>query len=114
MGNKSLSLSENGGYKQVDNDHTWIVNNVVTSTYAPEINEMVLCNPTIGGFTINLPTSIGKLGKNITIKNASNSNNTIIIQAFGSETIDNNTSVNIITEYDLVRLMSDGANWITW
>lgn len=84
---------------------------VQTATYAPQYGELVLCDPTGGGFTINLPTAVGCTGRQIGVKNASASGNTITVDAFGSETIDGTASTTITSGLTAITLVSDGSDW---
>lgn len=60
-------------------------------------------------FTISLPTAVGIQGKKYDIKNSGNG--TITIDAFGTETIDDELTQSL-TMYDSITVMSNSANWI--
>ena len=111
---KILQMTSTGAYRQVDNDHTWVITEIITSDYTAKINELVRCNPAKSAFTINLPTAVDNSGKNIVVKNISKSKKEIKIQPFDKEMVDNEEFVVINKGQDLVRLISDGTNWITW
>jgi hypothetical protein len=85
---------------------------VKTSTYTANTNELVQCNPTGGGFTVNLPTAGGRTGKHILVKNVSSSINTITIQPAGAETIDGSTPVLMNIGYQAIHVISNGTNWV--
>jgi hypothetical protein len=70
------------------------------------------CNPTLGGFTINLPTAVGKAGVDITIKNVSASTNTITVDGNASETIDGSATFAMSTARQSITVRSDGSNWM--
>lgn len=89
---------------------TYSVTAVKTSAYTAAWGEVVQCDPTGGGFTVNLPTGFGYGGRQIIIKNASASTNTITIEPDGSETIDGAANTTITTARGTVRITSDGTN----
>ena len=64
--------------------------------------------------TIYLPTAVGITGRVYTIKYLSeeNWNEGVLIEPFGSETIDGYTNLLLDYTRELVTIISDGANWI--
>jgi lysophospholipase L1-like esterase len=70
-----------------------------------------LVNCTSNSFTITLPTAVGCAGRIYIIKNTGTAT-TITIATNSSQTIDG-SAPGIITTLTPLRLMSDGANWIT-
>ena len=66
------------------------------------------------GRTVTLPTSVGVRGKEYIIKDGAGSASThnITIDGNGSETIDGATTKVISTDYGIVRIRSNGTNWI--
>jgi hypothetical protein len=50
-------------------------------------------------------------GKRYTIKKTSNNNNTVTIDADGSETIDGATTIVLYMRYDGLVIQTEGANW---
>lgn len=71
------------------------------------IDRVVGCINTI---TIDLPTAVGILGKEYTIKNEGTG--TITIDGNGAETIDGNLTINLVEQYIALTLVSNGTNWI--
>jgi len=88
----------------------------ITATYsATVLDDVLLCT---GTFTVTLYNAIGKVdnlgikqnaGRRITIKNIGAG--TITVDGAGSQTIDGATTKAISSQYDLLTLCSDGANW---
>lgn len=71
-----------------------------------------LVNCTANSFTITLPTAVGITGRQYIIKNTGTAT-IITIATNSSQTIDGAVPVTI-TNMTPTRIMSDGANWITW
>ena len=69
-----------------------------------------LINATTGTFTITLPTAVGIAGRVYIVKNSGTG--TITVDGNSDETIDGVANVSLSTQWDIVRLMSNGANWI--
>lgn len=88
--------------------------NVVTksSGYAAAAgDDVILCNAVIGGFTITLPTAVGRKGKWYEIKKIDASANVITIDPAGVETIDGLVTDTLDIEGEAMLVISDGANW---
>jgi hypothetical protein len=68
-----------------------------------------LINCTSGTFTVNLPTAVGRTGRQYVVKNSGSG--TITLDGDGTETIDGATTFTL-TQYVSVTVVSDGANWI--
>lgn len=90
----------------------YTVTSVKTGTYNANIGDLVRVDPSGGGFTVNLPSAAGLTGLGVTIKNVTNSTNTVTIDGDGSETIDGNTTTPLNTAYGSVTVVSDGSNWM--
>ena len=87
----------------------------ITSTTASTTlsSDVLLVDTSITGITVSLPTAIGIGGEIRTIKDKTgdaNINN-IILDAFGTETIDTLSTYNIRIRYESATLLSDGSNW---
>lgn len=88
-----------------------LITNTATS-YSPSITiDAILCNAASGAQTINLPTAVGYTGKIIDIKKTDSTTNSITIDANASETIDGALTKTIISQYQSIRIISDGSNW---
>lgn len=85
---------------------------IKTALYTSQIGDLVRCDPSSGGFTVNLPSATGNANNSIVVKNISSSTNTITIDAFGSELIDGSLTQTISIAYQSTMLISDGVGWI--
>lgn len=84
----------------------------ISGTTAVTYWQTARCNPTIGGFTIDLPTAVGRAGVDITVKNVSASTNTITVDCAGAETIDGAATFAMSTARQSITVRSDGSNWM--
>lgn len=82
-----------------------------TTTYTANYGEIVKCNPTSAGFTVMIPTPVGNERSVITIKNVSNSTNTITLSAV-SGLIDGSSAQSLSGSWASATLVSDGTDWI--
>ena len=83
-----------------------------SATYTITVNDdVILGNAVSNTFTVYLPSAIGQLGKEITIKKIDASANYVNINASGSETIDNIASFSTNVQYSALNLISDNSNW---
>jgi len=84
-----------------------------TANYTLTIDDR-LVNCTANSFTITLPTAVGITGREYIIKNTGSAT-TITIASTSSQTIDGSIpSTYNVTTLTPLRVMSDGANWITF
>lgn len=80
-----------------------------TGNYIAVITDETI-NITANSNTITLPTAVGIRGKEFLIKNSGVGSP--IVDGDLAETIDGAASVTLTTQYEWVRVKSDGANWI--
>lgn len=63
-----------------------------------------------GDFTANLPTAAGIQGKTFYFKRTDSSSNSVLVDGFGTETIDGSLTYDLRGN-DAVKITSDGSNW---
>ena len=63
--------------------------------------------------TITLPTAVGRSGMVYIIKSSVASPN-LTIATTGGQTIDGSSTQTITTQYGILRIFSNGANWLSW
>lgn len=84
------------------------------SDYTALLSEdVLLANATLGPMTINLPTAVGNKGKRFYIKKIAPADpaDTVTIDPYGSEEVDDGATAVIDVQYTSLTLVSDGANW---
>jgi hypothetical protein len=72
-------------------------------------NQNYLCDTTLTNVTLNLPTAVGNKAE-ITIKKIASAN-TLTVDAFGSQTIDDGLTAAWTHKDESVTIYSDGINW---
>lgn len=90
----------------------WNVTAVKTAAYTAAAWDLVRCDPSGGGFTVNLPTAVGRGGEGIIVKNVTTSTNAITVDGNAAETIDGSATATLNTARGVLRLVSDGGNWL--
>lgn len=84
---------------------------VKTSDYtAITTDQTILVDASSNDVTISLYTAVGNTGKKLRIK-AKDVTNTITIDPFGTQTINEETTIELPTKGDSITIISDGANW---
>lgn len=79
-----------------------------TATYTVDPDDRwIEC--TSGTFTVNLHTAVGYAGRSHLIKNSGTG--VITVDPNGSQTIDGQLTI-LLTQYDAVTVVSNGANWM--
>ena len=65
-----------------------------------------------GGFTVSLPPAAQVIGLAHLFKKIDSSNNSIVIDGNGAETIDGQSTITLMGQYDSETLVSDGTGWL--
>ena len=72
---------------------------------------IILGDATSAAFTLTLPTAVGLSGKVFWLKKIDSSINAITIATTSAQTINGQSTRHLATQYELLALASDGANW---
>jgi len=92
------------------------IQNVVskTTTYTATTADDVILHTAAAAWTLTLYTAVGNTGKILYIKrtDASNTTNFCTVDANASETIDGNLTYKMLTQYETLKIVSDGSNWL--
>ncbi|MGZ3774153.1 MAG: beta strand repeat-containing protein, partial [Pseudobdellovibrionaceae bacterium] len=75
-------------------------------------DSVVIGNASGGAITITLPSAASIAGRQYTIKKVDSSSNAVIVATTSSQTIDGITTANLVSQYQLLTVISDGTNWI--
>lgn len=85
----------------------------VSAAYTMNLNDsLILCNASSAAFTVTLKPAAEAKCKLVIVKKTDASANAITVDGDGSETIDGATTDSLASQYDVIRLMSDGAQWL--
>ena len=84
-----------------------------TATYTMlDIDILVKVNAEDGARTVFLPTAVGREGRRAGVKKTDASDNLVLIDPNGSETIDGSASISLSQKNAYREMMSDGVNWV--
>lgn len=84
-----------------------------TAAYtATSADEILTGDATGGAFSITLPTAVGISGRTYTIKRLNSGANAVTVATTGGQTIDGASTVTLTTQWQTLRVVSDGANWL--
>ena len=83
------------------------------STYTAGTNDevVILANAASNNITVNLPAAASNTDRVFYIKKIDSSGNTVTVDGNLAETIDDSTTYVISTQYDSVKVVSDGTEW---
>lgn len=70
-----------------------------------------LVDASLGNIILTLPAVATSSGKVISVKKIDITANTVTINPAGAETIDGNNNAVLYTQYEYIRLVSNGVNW---
>jgi len=83
-----------------------------TSNYTLMLSDnFILANCTSGVVTLTLPSAASATGRIFYLKKIDSSVNDMIIQANGSELIDNMNSISVGVQFEEYSMVSDGSQW---
>ena len=74
-------------------------------------DRVVFCDATLGPITVTLPAAADSEGKTYDIKKTDNSANAVIVDGNGAETIDDQTTQTLSSQYDSLTLFCNGSEW---
>lgn len=88
-----------------------------TTDYTATLDDQVIvCDASSGAVTITLPTAASALssgrGHVYCIFKKDSTSNDVIIDANGSETIDGELTFNLVAQYESIKVISDGTEWL--
>lgn len=85
-----------------------------TANYTAADGEVVMCDPSGGGFTVTLPAGNSAKRQQVAVKNDTNSTNTITVDTPGAETIDGVATDSIASARGFTVYISgeDRTDWI--
>jgi hypothetical protein len=77
----------------------------------PTAGEVLLVDAISAAATVNLPPAISSAGRVYEIKKTDSSTNSVTVEPFFSETIDNAVNTTLNTQYETIRIICDGNAW---
>jgi hypothetical protein len=86
-----------------------------TAAYGAASETFIPCDAnTVGAFAVTLPTAVGISGRIYVIKKVDASANAVTVTPTGAETIDGAANYPLNAQWQVVRVVSNGANWLIW
>jgi hypothetical protein len=82
-----------------------------TSYLATLLDEVILCDATLGPITITLPTAVGNAGKLYSVKKIDSSNNRVTVDGNGAEPIDGDLDFDLKKQHEVIQVVADGTGW---
>lgn len=78
-----------------------------------DTDDLILADTSNAVVTITLPTAVGKIGRQYTIKDwkGKSQSHALVIASLGGQFIDGQASITLTLQYGSYQLVSDGANW---
>ena len=84
-----------------------------TTTYtANSSDKTILADATGAAFTVTLPTAVGRDSVVYVVKKIDAGANAVTVATTSSQTIDGAATASLAAQYAVVRVQSDGANWM--
>jgi len=90
---------------------TPIITHTTATLTLTTAHSIIFADASSNSITFTLPTAVGIDGREYTIKRIDSSANTVTLDGDGTETIDGSLTQIIATQYDAIKVVSDGANW---
>ena len=84
-----------------------------STSYTLTISDsVILANAAAGNIVMTLPTAVGINGREYYIKKTDTALNTVTINTTSSQTIDGETSYLLTTQWEYIKIVSNGSNWV--
>ena len=90
------------------------IRTITSDTTALSSDHTILCNATGGIATTTLPTAVGIVGREYTIKKTDSSLNLCAVDPDGSETIDGSAFKQILFQNSSMTIRSTGSSWMIY
>ena len=83
-----------------------------TSAYTATAADFLLhCDATSAAFTLSLPSAALHSGRIFVIGKSDSGANAVLVDGYGSETIDGVSGIYLYLQHDYITIQSDGTNW---
>lgn len=83
-----------------------------SGTYTANLlDEVLLCDASGGAFTVTLPSAFTCAGKKFIIKKIDGSANAVTVDGSGIETIDGSLTQVLSSQWDVIEIVCNGADW---
>ncbi len=92
------------------------VNQIIqkSSTYTITATDSIIsADATSSPFTITLPSAVNNTGRTYVVKRVNAGGNDVTLSAAAAETIDGAASAMLTAQWQTVKVISDGSNWLT-
>ncbi len=83
---------------------------LITTAISPR-DKLVLCDMASGAYSVYLPPAVENDGLELEIKKTSSDFTVLTIDGHGAETINGDATTTLNTQWETLKLRSDGANW---
>lgn len=75
-------------------------------------DSVILGDATSGSLTFTLPSAVGIVGREYTIKKIDSSTNAVNLVATSSQTVDGVTQTSLSNQWDFIKVVSSGSGWM--
>lgn len=84
-----------------------------TPSYTVGVNDhTIVVDCSTSAITLNLPTAVGVAGRIYVVKKLDGSANTLVLDGYSSQTIENLSTYQLAKKYDTLTIQSTGSSWI--
>lgn len=110
-GNVGIGTATPNSSLQITGSFATVIATKSTNYTLTSSDSVINVNASGGSLSINLPTAVGIVGRQYTIKKIDTSANPVMVSTTLSQTIDDNTTLALSAQNQYVTIISDGANW---
>jgi hypothetical protein len=83
-----------------------------SATYTmADLDSLILAGASAADITVSLLSAEGREGRQVAVKKTDSSDNLVVIDPAGSETIDGSGTISLVQQHACRLIQSDGANW---
>lgn len=101
--------NENGVWTTVVTNLAYVAK---SANYTALVTDRLIAADTGSAWTLTLPTAVGFTGLVFEVIKTTSDFNTLTLDGNASETINGSTTTTLNTQYEYIRIVSNGANWL--
>jgi len=107
-----VNATLDGRLDNIEKNQGQITTKTGDSTLVASERGVILVDTSLGDVTLDLPDATGSLMMVYTIIKTTSDSYVVIVDGNGSQTISGNTTHRITNQWDSIKIVNDGSNWV--
>lgn len=95
----------------IDKAQPFGIRTATATTTATDEYGIYVCDASASAMTVNLPEAAAYKGSMFWVKKVDPSANVVLVDGYGSETIDGSITFGLVNQYECITVVSTGTEW---